>query len=135
MARANQEIVHIFICFVKIKLFPTGYLGSLSTLTYHQHHLSPFLSFSLPFIKTWREKIDKTSQRFLILQFTSKDARTTFICIWVILHPLELIYQNENLTKMSVAHRRSCVPKMYQAKRERTTYQNGQVIIDGKPTI
>ena len=90
----------------------------------------------LPFAKAWRAGKDLTKKRPLILNFPSEEARSTFIRKRVILRGLTgpPIYLDDDLTKMQVEHRRACMPKVHQARKEgkRATYRDGRVIIDGK---
>lgn len=90
----------------------------------------------LPFAKAWRAGKDLTKKRALILHFPSEEARTTFIRKRVILRglPGTPIYLDDDLTKMQIEHRRACMPKVHQARKEgkRATYRDGRVIIDGK---
>ena len=89
-----------------------------------------------PFTKAWRAGKDITRKRALILQFPSEEARSTFIRKRMILRGLEgsPIYLDDDLTQMQVAHRRACMPKVYQARKEgkKATYRDGRVIIDGR---
>ena len=89
-----------------------------------------------PFIKAWRAGKNMTMARALILQFPNDETRTAFLRKRVILRGLEgpPIYLDDDLTKMQVAHRRACMPRVHQARKEgkRAFYRDGRVIIDGK---
>lgn len=91
----------------------------------------------LPFTKAWRAGKDTTKARALLLQFPSDLARTDFMRKKVILRGLReepIIYLDDDLTKMQQDHRRACMPKVHQARKEgkRAIYRDGRVIIDGK---
>ena len=91
----------------------------------------------LPFTKAWRVGKDTTKTRALLLQFPSELARTTFMKKKVILRGLReepIIYLDDDLTKMQQDHRRACMPRVHQARKEgkRAMYRDGRVIIDGK---
>lgn len=90
----------------------------------------------IPFSKAWRVGKDPT-KRALILQFTSLETRTSFIRKRAILRDLEgpTIYLDDDLTKLQQDHRRACMPRVHQARKEgkKATYRDGRVIIDGKP--
>ncbi|KAH6555193.1 hypothetical protein KP509_1Z274900 [Ceratopteris richardii] len=91
---------------------------------------------SPPFIKSWRTGRDPTKKRALILHFPSEDIRSTFLRKRVILRALDgpPIYLDDDLTPMQVAHRRACMPRVHQARKEgkKASYRDGRVIIDGK---
>lgn len=90
----------------------------------------------LPFTKAWRAGKDLTKKRALILHFPNEETRSTFIRKRVILRDLPgtPIYLDDDLTKMQIEHRRACMPKVHQARKEgkRAIYRDGRVIIDGK---
>lgn len=89
-----------------------------------------------PFMKAWRVGKDLTKKRPLILNFPSEEARALFLKKRVILRGITgpPIYLDDDLTKMQVEHRRACMPKVHQARKEgkKATYRDGRVIIDGK---
>lgn len=89
-----------------------------------------------PFAKAWRVGKDLTKKRALILHFPNEEARTNFIRKRIILRDLPgtPIYLDDDLTKMQIEHRRACMPKVHQARKEgkRAIYRDGRVIIDGK---
>lgn len=91
---------------------------------------------SLPFTKAWRAGKDPNKERALILQFPNDESRSIFLRKRVILRGLEgpHIYLDDDLTKMQVAHRRACMPRVHQARKEgkRASYRDGRIIIDGK---
>ena len=91
----------------------------------------------LPFAKAWRTGKDPNKERALILQFPNDESRSTFLRKRVILRGLEgpHIYLDDDLTKMQVAHRRACMPRLHQVRKEgkRASYRDGRIIIDGKP--
>lgn len=91
---------------------------------------------SLPFTKAWRAGKDPNKERALILQFPNDESRSTFLRKRVILRGLEgpHIYLDDDLTKMQVAHRRACMPRVHQARKDgkRASYRDGRIIIDGK---
>lgn len=90
----------------------------------------------LPFSKAWRAGKDPTKKRALILQFPNEESRSTFIRKRVILRGIDgpHIYLDDDLTKMQVDHRRACMPRVHQARKEgkKASYRDGRVIIDGK---
>ena len=89
----------------------------------------------IPFSKVWRAGKDP-KKRALILQFASEESRTSFLRKRVILRGLEgpPIYLDDDLTKMQQDHRRACMPRVHQARKEgkKAVYRDGRVIIDGK---
>ncbi|MCO5584792.1 hypothetical protein L7F22_038724 [Adiantum nelumboides] len=94
-----------------------------------------YKSESLPFSKVWRARKDTTKKRALILHFPNEEERTTFMKQRVVLRVLQgpPIYLDD-LTCMQVEHRRACMPRVLQARKEgkRAIYRDGRVIIDGK---
>ncbi|MCO5587395.1 hypothetical protein L7F22_041344 [Adiantum nelumboides] len=95
-----------------------------------------YKSESLPFAKVWRAGKATTKKRALILHFLNEEERTTFMKKRVALRVLQgpPIYLDDDLTRMQVEHRRACMPRVFQARKEgkRAIYRDGRVIIDGK---
>ncbi|MCO5597598.1 hypothetical protein L7F22_051677 [Adiantum nelumboides] len=95
-----------------------------------------YKSESLPFAKVWRAGKDTTKKRALILHFLNEEERTIFMKKRVVLRVLQgpPIYFDDDLTRMLVEHRRACMPRVLQARKEgkRAIYRDGCVIIDGK---
>lgn len=91
----------------------------------------------LPFTKAWRAGKDSTRKRALILQFAGETERVTFMRKRVILRGLEgaPIFLDDDLTRMQLEHRRTCMPRVLHARREgkKAFYRDGRVIIDGRP--
>ena len=71
-----------------------------------------------------------------ILQIPNDETQTAFLRKRVILRGLEgpPIYLDDDLTKMQVTHRRACMPRVHQARKEgkRAFYRDSRVIINGK---
>ncbi len=90
----------------------------------------------LPFLKAWRAGKDLTKKRALILQFPHDESRSTFLRKRMILRGLDgpHIYLDEDLTKMQVEHRRACMPRVHQARKEgkKASYRDGRIIIEGR---
>ena len=93
----------------------------------------------IPILKAWRAGKDLTKKRALILQFPTDESRATFLRKRMILRGLEgpPIYLDDDLTKMQVAHRRACMPRVHQARKEgkKASYRDGRVIIDGRTVL
>ena len=92
----------------------------------------------LPINKVWRVGKDLTRKRILILQFKDIESRITFFKKRPILRGLsgDPIFLDEDLTKMQIEHRKTCMPRVLQARKEgrRAFYRDGRVIIDGRTT-
>ena len=93
---------------------------------------------ALPITKAWRAGRDTTRKRALVLQFKDLDSRITFFKKRPILRGLggDPIYLDEDLTKMQIEHRKSCMPRVMQARKEghRAFYRDGRVIINDRTT-
>lgn len=90
-----------------------------------------------PFAKAWRAGKDNTKEKALILQFPTEVAKTTFMKKKVILRGIKegpTIYLDDDLTWLQREHRRACMPRIHQARKEgkKATYRDGRIIIDGK---
>ena len=90
----------------------------------------------LPINKAWRVGRDTTKKRALVLQFKDVEARVTFFKKRPILRGLggDPIYLDEDLTKMQIEHRKTCMPRVLQARKEghHAFYRDGRVIINGR---
>ena len=66
---------------------------------------------ALPITKTWRVGRDTTRKRALVLQFKDLESRITFFKKRPILRGLggDPIYLDEDLTKMQIEHRKTCM--------------------------
>ena len=93
---------------------------------------------ALPITKAWRAGRDTTRKRALVLQFKDLDSRITFFKKRPILRGMggDPIYLDEDLTKMQIEHRKSCMPRVMQARKEghRAFYRDGRVIINDRTT-
>ena len=91
---------------------------------------------ALPITKTWRVGRDTTRKRALVLQFKDPESRIAFFKKRPILRGLggEPIYLDEDLTKMQIEHRKTCMPRVIQARKEghRAFYRDGRVIINDR---
>ena len=91
---------------------------------------------ALPITKTWRVGRDTTRKRALVLQFKDSESRIAFFKKRPILRGLggEPIYLDEDLTKMQIEHRKTCMPRVIQARKEghRAFYRDGRVIINDR---
>ena len=91
---------------------------------------------TLPITKVWRVGRDITRKRALVLQFKDLDSKTYFLKKKVILRGLggDPIYLDDDLTKMQIEHRKTCMPRILQARKEghRAFYRDGRVIINGR---
>ncbi|MCO5563675.1 hypothetical protein L7F22_017322 [Adiantum nelumboides] len=89
-----------------------------------------------PFIKAWRVGKDP-QKRVLMLQFKDLMDKITFLKKRIALRGLggTPIYIDEDLTKTQVEHRKLCMPKIIQARKEgkKAFYRDGRIFIDGKP--
>ncbi|MCO5560700.1 hypothetical protein L7F22_014317 [Adiantum nelumboides] len=93
---------------------------------------------TMPFTRVWRARKDATRSRALILQMQSYEDRVAFFRKRAILRgrPGGTIYMDEDLTRMQIEHRRTCMPQILQARRSgrKAFYRDGRVFIDGRPT-
>ena len=91
---------------------------------------------TLPITKTWRVGRDTTRKRALVLQFKDSESRIVFFKKRPILRGLggDPIYLDEDLTKMQIEHRKTCMPRVIQARKEghRAFYRDGRVIINDR---
>ena len=91
---------------------------------------------ALPITKTWRVGRDTTRKRALVLQFKDSESRIAFFKKRPILRGLggDPIYLDEDLTKMQIEHRKTCMPRVIQARKEghRAFYRDGRVIINDR---
>ena len=91
---------------------------------------------ALPITKTWRVGRDTTRKRALVLQFKDSESRIAFFLKRPILRGLggDPIYLDEDLTKMQIEHRKTCMPRVIQARKEghRAFYRDGRVIINDR---
>ena len=91
---------------------------------------------ALPITKTWKVGRDTTRKRALVLQFKDSESRIAFFLKSPILQGLsgDPIYLNEDLTKMQIEHRKTCMPQVIQARKEghRAFYREGGVIINDR---
>ena len=89
-----------------------------------------------PITKAWRVRRDTTTKRALILQFKDLKSRITFFKKRPILRGLggDPIYLDEDLTKMQIEHRKTCMSRVIQARKEghRAFYRDGRVIINDR---
>eukprot|EP00249_Psilotum_nudum_P002114 c14990_g1_i1 orf=3-383(+) len=92
----------------------------------------------MPFTKAWRAGKDDSKTRPLLIQMHTQEERTAFFRKRVMLRsrPGAPVFIDEDLTKMQIAHRRTCMPQILQAKKEgkKAFYRDGRVFIDGRPT-
>ncbi|KAH7431269.1 hypothetical protein KP509_08G040000 [Ceratopteris richardii] len=91
----------------------------------------------LPFTRASRAGRDTTRSRALIIQFSDETGRRDFLIRRAVLSttPGTPMYLDDDLTLMQVEQRRTCMPRVLQARREghRALYRDGRVIIDGWP--
>ncbi|MCO5593633.1 hypothetical protein L7F22_047648 [Adiantum nelumboides] len=92
---------------------------------------------TMPFTKAWRAGRDTTRARPLIMQLRGDEDRSTFFRKRVLLRGLQggHIFMDEDLTRMQIEHRKSCMPKVLQARKEgkKAFFRDGRVFIDGRP--
>ena len=91
---------------------------------------------STPFKKALRVGRDP-QKRALTLQFENIEGKITLMKKRVALKELPgtPIFFYDDLTKLQVEHRKSCMPKVIQARKEgkKAFYRDGRVFIDGRP--
>ncbi|MCO5587629.1 hypothetical protein L7F22_041578 [Adiantum nelumboides] len=92
---------------------------------------------TMPFTKAWRAGRDTTQARPLIMQLRGDEDRSTFFRKRVLLRGLQggHIFMDEDLTRMQIEHRKSCMPRVLQARKEgkKAFFRDGRIFIDGRP--
>lgn len=89
-----------------------------------------------PFARAWWVGRDP-SKRALMLQFTQLEERASFLKKRVILKTLpgDPIYLDDDLTVLQVQHRKTCMPRIRELRKEgkKAFYRDGRIFVDGKP--
>ena len=91
----------------------------------------------MPFSRVWRAGKDASRTRALVLQMKSSEERVAFFRKRALVRTLpgSPLYIDEDLTKMQIEHRRTCMPQILQARKEgrKAFYRDGRIFIDGRP--